>query len=72
MKCPKCGSDVEMMVDLTIICPAEMESNFSKKNLRKKEVKLYAANWPRASYFCRNNKCRWNMLPHRKKSGGGE
>ena len=62
MKCPRCGSDVEMMVNLTILCPAEMEGEFSKKNLRKKEVKLYAANWERASFFCKNKKCRWLMM----------
>lgn len=63
MNCPKCGGNVEMMVDLTILCPAEMESHFSKKNLRKKEVKLYAANWGRASYFCMNKDCRWQLTP---------
>ena len=65
MKCPKCNSDVEMMVNVTILAPAEMEGQFSKKNLRKKEVKIYAVNWERASYFCRNDKCRWIMSPGR-------
>lgn len=62
MECPKCGGSVEMMVDLTILAPSEMESDFTKKNLRKKGVKLYAVNWSRASYFCRNNNCRWGMI----------
>ena len=61
MKCPKCNSDVEIMVDVTMLIPAEMESQLSKTNLRKKEVKIYAANWGRANYFCKNNKCGWNM-----------
>jgi hypothetical protein len=61
MNCPKCGSYVEMMVQVTMLIPAEFESLLSKKNLRDKRVKLYAANWERASYFCRNNACRWQM-----------
>jgi hypothetical protein len=65
MKCPKCNSDVEMMVNVTVLAPSEMEGQFSKKNLRKKEVKIYAVNWERAAYFCRNDKCRWFMLPGR-------
>jgi len=57
MKCPKCKGDVEMMVNVTLFIPAEMESLLSKTNLRKKEVKLYAADWDRAKYFCKD--CRW-------------
>lgn len=59
MKCPKCNGNVEMMVDVTILAPSEMEGQFSKQNLRKKEVKLYAVNWSKAKYFCKNSKCQW-------------
>ena len=63
MKCPKCNGDVEMMVNVTMLIPAELESRLSKTSLRRKDVKLYAANWDRASYFCRDEKCRWQMTP---------
>jgi hypothetical protein len=61
MKCPKCNGDVEIMVNVIMLIPGEMEGRLSKTNLRKKEVKLYAANWEQASYFCKNDKCRWRM-----------
>ena len=63
MKCPTCDGDVEMMVDVTMLIPAEMESNLTKMSLRDKRVSLYAANWGRASYFCRNSDCGWVMRP---------
>jgi len=66
MECPKCGSSVEIMVDVTMLIPAEMEANLSKKNIRDKRVKLYAANWERAAYFCKNGECRWMMRPNRR------
>jgi len=69
MKCPKCGNSLEMMVDVTIIIPSEMESQLSKTNLRRKEVKIYAANWSGASYFCTNKYCKWNKInPLKEKS----
>ena len=67
MKCPKCNGKVEMMVDVTILAPSEMENLFSKKNLRDKDVKIYAVNWPRARYFCKS-KCGWMMGPVEGKS----
>jgi hypothetical protein len=63
MKCPKCNSDVEMMLDVTMLIPSELEGRLTKKSLRKKDVKLYAANWGRASYFCKNEKCQWRLFP---------
>jgi len=70
MKCPKCNGDVEMMVDVTLLIPAELESRLTKTNWRRKDVKLYAANWDGASCFCRDDKCRWRMTPqhHRRMS----
>ena len=63
MKCPECGGDVEMMVDVTIIIPSELEGNLTKRGLRNKDVRLYAASWDRASYFCKN--CRWQYRNER-------
>jgi len=66
MQCPKCGSDIEMMVDVTIICPSSLEGVFSKQNLRQKAVKIYAVNWSKASYFCTNDSCGWMLRPKRQ------
>lgn len=63
MKCPKCNGDLEMMVDVTMLIPAELESKLSKTSLRRADVKIYAANWGRASYFCKTEGCRWQMTP---------
>ena len=54
MNCPECGSPVKMMVSVIILIPSEMESQLSKRNLRKKEVQVYAADWSRATYFCKD------------------
>jgi hypothetical protein len=61
MRCPKCNGKVEMMVDVTMIIPAELESQLTKTNLRRKDVRIYAANWSKASYFCLNENCRWSQ-----------
>jgi hypothetical protein len=69
MRCPKCHCDnIQMMVDVTILAPSEMEGQITKKNINSKKVKLYAANWPRASYFCQTENCGWCMLPDRTDS----
>ena len=56
MKCPKCGSSTEMMVDVIVKMPSEMESKLSKTAFRKKEVEILGVAWYKARYFC---KCGW-------------
>ena len=63
MKCPDCDGKVEMIVNVTMLIPAELEGQLSKANLRRKDVKLYGASWDKAAYFCKNNKCRWRFKP---------
>lgn len=57
--CPKCGKDLRMMVDVTMIIPATMESRLTKRALQQKGVELYAANWPRQCKLCPN--CGWSI-----------
>jgi hypothetical protein len=60
MICPMCNQDnVEMMVDVTMVIPSSMESQLSKTNIRNKDVKIYAVNWPRATYICKTEDCGW-------------
>ena len=60
--CPKCGSKVEMMVNITVVMDAKYESAITKKSLQEKGTKLWGASWERASYFCTNESCRWKLL----------
>lgn len=69
MPCPKCGGPLEIMVDVTMLIPENMENNITKHQLRRRDVKLYAAGWPKASYFCLNTDCRWSMSNRRSKKG---
>lgn len=70
MECPKCGEELYMMVDVTMCIPSSMESRLSKENIRKKDVRIYAANWSKAFYYCTNPGCRWNSSAARFASTG--
>lgn len=61
--CPQCNEpdSIEIMVDVTMIIPARMESQISKTNIKSKDVRIYAANWPRAHYLCKTEGCGWVM-----------
>lgn len=50
--CPKCGKPMRMMVQATIVAPAELTSQFSKTNLRRKDVYLMGVSWDGADYLC--------------------
>ena len=69
MKCPRCKGECEMMVDVTLLIPAELESRLTKKAMRRKDVTLFAANWPKARYFCKNRGCWWSMVPMPRRTG---
>lgn len=66
MEYPKCGDELRMMADITITMPSSLESQLSKKNFRQKSVRIYAANWSNAFYYCENPGCRWNSSFGRK------
>ena len=57
MKCPYCGSGTRMHVQAVISAPGEREHQFSKKNLRSKEVYLMGVLWETADYICAEPKC---------------
>ena len=57
MICPKCESDMRIMVQVTMSIPSHMEMNLSKKNISKKEVTIWGANWSAADHIC--TKCNY-------------
>lgn len=57
MKCVHCGSDGRIQVLANIAAPAELAHQFSKANLRKKDVYLLGVNWETMDFLCGNEKC---------------
>ncbi len=57
MKCVKCGSPTRIQVQATISAPGEMVANFTKRNLRRKEVYLMGVLWETMDIICTNPKC---------------
>ena len=55
--CSKCGSKTRMNVLAGISAPSELSHQFSKSNLRQKEVWLTHVNWETADYICTNPLC---------------
>jgi len=47
-----------MQVLAVISAPAELSHNFTKANLRRKDVYLMGVNWETANYICENPECR--------------
>ncbi len=61
MTCPQCLEDTFIkMVDIVIECPSDT-SKIDKAEMRKKEVKIIAANWSKVRYYCRN--CGYRIWP---------
>lgn len=56
-ECERCGSPTRVMVQATISAPGELTHQFSKKNLRSKEVYMMGVQWETADYICTNPKC---------------
>lgn len=58
LKCPKCGScDTKIMVQAVVVAPAEMYREFSKQNLRRKDVYLQGVLWETCDFIC--SACGW-------------
>ena len=57
MKCPKCESDLNMMVDITIQAPSSYYGNLSKTSLRHSDVQLLYADWSDMLLTCPD--CGW-------------
>ena len=56
-KCPKCGSDTRIQVQAVISAPGELAHQFSKKNLRRKDVHLMGVLWETMDTICTSEKC---------------
>ena len=54
MVCPKCETEMKIMVQVTMSIPGYMEGNLTKKNINKKEVTIWSANWSSADHICPN------------------
>lgn len=57
MKCIHCGSPTRMQVQATISAPGELAHQFSKTNLRRKDVHLIGVQWETADFICTNPEC---------------
>ena len=57
MKCPKCESELSMMVDITIQAPSSYYGNLSKASIRHADVQFLYANWPNMWLTC--PECGW-------------
>ena len=55
--CLKCGSPTRIQVQATISAPGDLAHQFSKQNLRRKDVYLLGVNWETADFICTNPKC---------------
>ena len=57
MKCPFCGSDTRMHVNVLLSAPSSFHGNLWKKIFRRKDVYLISANWEATDFICTNTEC---------------
>ncbi len=57
MKCEECGSPTQMQVQAVISAPGDLAHQFTKKNLRRKDVHLMGVLWETADFICTNPEC---------------
>lgn len=57
MNCIYCGGKTRIQVQAVISAPGELAHQFSKKNLRSKEVYLMGVLWETADYICVEPNC---------------
>ena len=57
--CERCGGPTQMQVQAVISAPSELEHQFSKQNLRSKDVHLLGVLWETADYICTNPECQY-------------
>lgn len=55
--CVKCGWPTRIQVQAVVSAPGELAHQFSKQNLRRKDVYLMGVLWETADYICTNSKC---------------
>lgn len=64
IKCPKCGGNVEVMVEAVIFVPSGAEKRVSKELIRRKDVSLTIRKNVKIPHFCKNPDCDWSMAKH--------
>lgn len=71
MKCPKCGTEMVWMGEVTILIKDTDKCfrNLSKKAFRSKDIELMSANWGKGDLFCPNY---LNCGNYPKLKGGAE
>ena len=52
--CPECKVEMTMSVSLYMVMPSSLEYKITKRDLRKKEVEIWGADWEGARYVCPN------------------
>ncbi len=57
IRCKKCGGDVRMQVQATVLAPGHMYRNLTKTNFSKKNVRFTCVNWETADFICENVNC---------------
>lgn len=57
MTCESCGSKTMMQVQVVVSAPSELMHQFSKENLRRKDVQLMGVLWETADHICSNPEC---------------
>jgi len=50
--CENCGSETRIHVQAILSTPSSLEGQFSKSNLRRKDVYLMGVNWETSDYIC--------------------
>lgn len=63
LKCIHYGGKTRMQVQAIISAPGELAHQFSKKNLRSKEVYFMCVLWETADYTCAEPNCGRLVLP---------
>lgn len=61
MDCPKCNGELRIQVQAVVSAPAELSRNFSKRNMRRKDVYFMGVLWETEDLMCVNPKCGWHM-----------
>lgn len=56
-KCTHCGSDGRIQVQAVIEAPAELAHQFSKTNMKRKDVFFRGVLWETMDFICGNPEC---------------
>ena len=63
-RCPKCKKATwRFNLYMHVTAPASFYGNMGKRSFRRKELRIDAALWETASFFCINPKCMYHTTP---------